>query len=128
MTTTREVVDQLYQAFLSGDAQTMLGLMSDDVHVRFLGQATMIGRDAASRFFAFAGGLLQDVDFRIRDVVIDGDVAAVTWDETARTPDGQPWRNHGVDVVHVRQGHIVQLHENNDARVVRARLPRYQEG
>lgn len=125
--TTHEVVNRLYDAFLSGDADGMLALMADDVDVRFLGQVHCTGRAAAARFFAFAGGLLEDVDFRIRDVVVDGDVAAVTWDETARTPDGQPWRNHGVDVIHVANGQIVQLHENNDARLVRDRFPRYEE-
>lgn len=125
--TTANVVARLYDAFLSGDAEGMLALMADDVDVRFLGQVHCTGRAAAARFFSFAGGLLEEVDFRVRDTVVDGDVAAVTWDETARTPDGRPWNNHGVDVVHVQDGQIVKLHENNDARLVRDRLPRYEE-
>lgn len=127
MNATRAVVDGLYAAFLAGDADGMLELMDDEVEVRFLGQASLRGKTAAARFFSFAGGLLVDVDFRIRDVVIDGDVAAVTWDETARTRGGEPWENHGVDVLTVRAGRIVALHENNDARLVREHFPTYEE-
>ena len=52
------------------------------------------------------------------DVVVDGDVAAGVWHETATTASGEPWENHGVDVVHVRDGRVVALHENNDVRKV----------
>ena len=105
----------------------MLALLDDDVDVRFLGQTRLRGRAAAERFFAFSAGLLTDVAFTIRDVVVDGPVAAVTWSETARTAGGADWVNHGVDVIHVRDGRIVALHENNDVRAVHRHFPRYEE-
>jgi ketosteroid isomerase-like protein len=125
---TQMVVNALYDAFLRGDAEGMLSLFSDDVHVRFLGQADAIGLTEARRFFAFAAGLLVDVDFRIRQRIIDGEWAAVLWDETARTASGEPWANHGVDVIHVADGRITELHENNDTRMVARYLPRYEPG
>ena len=125
MRTTREVVEELYRAFLAGDKDGMLAVMHPDVEVSFLGQVDLHGTAAADRFFDFAGGLLRDVDFTLEDILVDGDVAAGVWHETATTLSGEPWENHGVDVVHVRDGRVVALHENNDVRKVYAHFPRY---
>ena len=120
---TREVVDALYSAFLSGDAQGMLALLADDISLRFLGQVDAHGIDEARDFFAFAAGLLTDVDFRIQRKIIDGEWAAVIWSETARTAAGADWMNHGVDVLHVQAGRVTELHENNDVRLVARHFP-----
>ena len=124
---TREVVDALYAAFLAGDGDGMIALMADDVEVTFLGQGTFRGIPAVRRFMAFSAGLLKDVDFRIERVIIDGEVGSAIWQETATTRDGKPWKNHGVDVIRVRDGKIVALHENNDVRLVHEHLPPYED-
>jgi uncharacterized protein (TIGR02246 family) len=120
---TREVVEALYAAFLRGDADNMLALFADDVSVRFLGQADLIGLDEARRFFAFAAGLLKDVNFRIQRTIVDGEWAAVVWNESATTRSGDRWENHGVDVIRVVNGRISALHENNDVRLVARYFP-----
>lgn len=125
---TRQVVAALYRAFLAGDLEGMLALMADDVEVRFLGQGCFRGKEATRRFLQFAAPLLQDLDFRVRRVIIDGEVGCALWEETATTRDGQPWRNHGVDVIRVRGGRIVSIHENNDVTLVYRHFPRYQGG
>jgi ketosteroid isomerase-like protein len=122
---TREVVDALYEAFLAGDGDGMIALMADDVEVTFLGQGTFHGIPEVRSFMAFSAGLLHDVDFRIQRIIIDGDVGAAIWEESATTRDGRPWENHGVDVIRVRDGRIVSLHENNDVRLVREHFPPY---
>lgn len=123
---TASVLDGLYEAFFAGDPEGMTALMHPDVDVRFLGQARLAGLEEAKRFFAFSGPLLEDLDFHIRRRVIDGEWAAVVWDETARVAaTGAPWANHGVDVFRVQDGLITALHENNDCRLVRTHLPRY---
>ena len=124
---TREVVDALYKAFLAGDGEGMIALMADDVEVTFLGQGTFHGIPAVRRFMGFSAGLLEDVEFRIQTVIIDGDVGAAVWEESATTRDGKPWENHGVDVIRVRDGKIVALHENNDVRLVREHFPPYED-
>jgi ketosteroid isomerase-like protein len=73
----------------------------------------------------FSAGLLSDVEFTIHTQIVDGEVASTIWSETATTRDGKPWRNHGVDVIHVRDGRIVALHENNDVRLVFEHFPPY---
>jgi ketosteroid isomerase-like protein len=124
---TRRVVESLYIAFLKGDAEGMLALMDEGVEVRFLGQGTFHGVPAARRFFDFAAGLLRDLEFRIKATIIDGDVGCVIWEETAETRDGELWENHGVDVICVRGGKIVSLHENNDVTLVHRHFPRYDD-
>lgn len=115
---TRRVVDELYEAFLRGDPEGMLATFADDIEFRFLGQIEATGIDAARRFITDAAGKLTDLDFTILHTIIDGDRAAVTWSETARTAAGAEWVNHGVDVIEVRDGRVTSLHENNDVRLV----------
>ena len=126
---SKETGDVLYEAFYAGDAAGMAASMSDDVGVRFLGQVHVRGLEAAQAFFAFSATLLDDLDFRIQRRIIDGEWAAVIWEETARVAaTGVPWTNHGVDVFRVKEGRITVLHENNDTRHVRRHLPRYRPG
>lgn len=124
---TKRVVDALYDAYLAGDGEGMIALMADDVEVTFLGQGTFHGIPAVRRFMAFSAELLNDIAFRIGPVVVDGDVGCAVWHETATTRDGEPWENHGVDVIRVRDGRIVSLHENNDVRLVRQHFPPYED-
>jgi ketosteroid isomerase-like protein len=126
MRTTQEVIEAMYAAFLAGDTDGMLAVMHDDVEVRFLGQAQLHGKAEATAFFDFAGGLLTDVSFSLHEVIVDGEWAAGLWEETAVTADGNPWSNHGVDVIRVRDGLVAALHENNDTRQVYRFLPTYQ--
>jgi ketosteroid isomerase-like protein len=124
---TRKVVEALYEAYLAGDQEGMLRLLDEDVEVRFLGQGTFHGLPAVRRFMAFSAGLLRDLDFRIVALVVDGEVGCAIWEESAVTFDGQPWENHGVDVIRVRGGRVVSLHENNDVTLVHRHFPRYED-
>jgi ketosteroid isomerase-like protein len=124
---TKRVVDALYAAYLAGDGEGMIAQMADDVEVTFLGQGTFRGIPAVRGFMEFSASLLRDVDFRIQALIIDGEVGCAVWEETAATRDGEPWENHGVDVIRVRGGQVVSLHENNDVRLVHKHFPPYQE-
>ena len=124
---TRAVIDRLYGAYLNGDTEGMLATFSDDIAFRFLAQVDDRGIDAARRFFSYSATKLVDLDFVIERKIIDGDHAAVIWSETASTPDGTPWENHGVDVFEVRDGQIISLHENNDVRLVYEHFTPYED-
>jgi ketosteroid isomerase-like protein len=122
---TRRVVEALYAAFLAGDGEGMIAQMADDVEVTFLGQGTFHGIPAVRRFMQFSAALLKDVDFQIGALIIDGEVGSAVWRETATTAAGEPWENHGVDVIRVRDGKVASLHENNDVRLVAQHFPPY---
>ena len=69
----------------------------------------------------------EDHDIKSERTIIEGEWAEDTWSETDRTPKGDMWDNHGVDVYKVRDGMIDLLHENNDVRIVQRFFPRYEE-
>lgn len=116
---TREVVERMYDAYFEGDAKAMVNTMSDEVWVRFLGRADFRGIDRARTFFGDNTPMLLDLDFRIRKLIVDGAYAAAIWDERATTVSGEPYENHGVDVLTVVDGRITAVHENNDIRIHR---------
>lgn len=122
---TRTVMRELYDAFGSGDLERMAGLMADDVVVTFLAQGTFHGLPAFARFLSFSEGLLEDLDWRLETLVVDGEVGCGIWEETATTQDGHPWHSTGVDVVRVRGGRVVSLMMNNDAALSRRHFPPY---
>ncbi len=122
--TVDEVLDALYEAYFDGDAAGMVELMGHDVEVTFLGRVTVSGREAALAWFTENNATLEDLDFRIRRRIVDGDRAAVIWDETALAA-GRPYANHGVDVFEITDGEIRRLQVNND---VTARRKAFEQG
>jgi len=121
---TRTAVDRLYAAYFVGDSEGMLATLSDDVEVRFLGRGTYRGIEAARKFLTSNTGMLKELDFRIRRLIVDGEWAAAVWDEDATTIHGAAYANHGVDVFRVVDGSIAILHENNDVVAHRAAFGR----
>ena len=113
----KATIEGLYESFRQKDHDGMISSMTDDVWIRFLGQADLKGIKLASEFFKKSNALLDDLVFEITDTVIQAPYAAVIWNETARTKSGQIWTNHGVDVYMVKDSKIEFLHENNDLSV-----------
>jgi ketosteroid isomerase-like protein len=111
---TRRSVDAVYDAYLSGNAAGMLEQLADDVEVRFLGRGAYRGTEQVRKFLTMNTAKMTDLDFRIRKVIVDGTVAAVIWDEDARTHDGRLYANHGVDVFEVEENGVRIMHVNND--------------
>src|SRR5262245_22479971 len=111
---TRAVVDRFYQAYLAGDQEAMLALFADDAVVTFVGHGTFRGKAELRPYVAWAASQLPELDFHVTAKIVDGDRAAVTWDETGRTRRGQPWVALGVDVYRVAAGKIVELAVHSD--------------
>jgi ketosteroid isomerase-like protein len=124
---TRKVIDEMYGYYLSGNQEGMLSLMSDDAVVTFVGHGTFHGKDEIRTYLAYAGDLLQDLEFKIGQKIVDGEYAAVTWDETATTWRGEPWVCSGVDVYHVFDGKIVTMAMNSDSDKMLKQLGAYEE-
>lgn len=57
----------------------------------------------------WAGTQLPQLEFRVLHKIVDGERAAVTWDETGRTKRGEEWAAVGVDVYRVVDGEVVEL-------------------
>jgi uncharacterized protein (TIGR02246 family) len=107
--TTRATLDRFYVAYTSGDLEGMLSLMTDDVVVTFIGHGTFHGKTAARPYMTWAASQLPQLDFRVLHRIVDGDRAAVTWDETGTTKRGAPWEAQGVDVYRIANGKVAEI-------------------
>jgi uncharacterized protein (TIGR02246 family) len=123
--TTREVVDLLYDAYTSGNLANMLDLIADDATVTFVGQGTFQGRAAFEPYMRWAGAQLPELDFRVRRIIVEGEFAAVTWDEEGKTARGEVWSAQGVDVFRVVGGKITELTDYSDTDKINRLLDRY---
>ncbi len=124
---TRAVIDKLYAAYLSGDTEGMLALMAPDVAVTFNYAGTFRGMDEARPFMTWNGAQLPELTFNIRHKIVDGNRAAVTWDETGKTIRGDDWSAIGVDVYHVEDDRIVEMTCYSDTDKVARLLDPYPE-
>lgn len=106
---TRAVIDRFYEAYLAGNTEGMLAEMADDAVVTFAGHGTFRGKDEIRRYMTWAGPQLPELQFNIRAKIVDGERAAVPWDETGRTKRGDHWEAIGCDVYRVANGKIVEL-------------------
>jgi ketosteroid isomerase-like protein len=106
---TRVVLDRFYAAYTSGDLEGMLAMMADDVIVTFIGHGTFHGKAAARPYMSWAGTQLPRLDFRVLHKIVDGDRAAVVWDETGATKRGDVWEAKGVDVYRIAGGKVAEI-------------------
>ena len=106
---TRTVIDRFYEAYLGGNAEGMLAEMAEDAVVTFAGHGVFRGKDEIRRYMTWAGPQLPELRFNVIAKIVDGERAAVPWDETGRTKRGDDWEAIGCDHYRVVNGRIVEL-------------------
>lgn len=106
---TRQVIDRFYEAYISGNQQGILDLLAEDAEVTFNGHGTFRGLKEIQAYMTWAAAQLPTLSFTVTAKIIEGDRAAVTWDETGVTAHGEPWTAIGVDVYRVRGGKVAEL-------------------
>jgi ketosteroid isomerase-like protein len=111
---TRAALDRFYVAYTNGDLEGMLAMMSDDVIVTFIGHGTFLGKTEARPYMTWAGTQLPQLEFRVLHKIVDGDRAAVTWDETGVTKHGAHWEAKGVDVYRIVGGKVIEITVHSD--------------
>jgi uncharacterized protein (TIGR02246 family) len=124
-TATCAVLDRFYAAYLAGDQAAMLALLAEDAVVTFVGHGTFRGKAEIRPYMAWAATQLPELDFRITARIVDGERAAVTWDETGRTARGEPWAAIGVDVYRIAAGKVAALTVHSDTDLMRRLLDPY---
>ena len=111
-TDTHRVVEALYAAYLAGDPRACSP--SGRRRRGALPRAGHVPRPAAVRRFmdtpAASSGSSTSASAEARR---RRRIACAIW-RSQRRPRRRAWENHGVDVVRVRGGKVVSLHENND--------------
>jgi ketosteroid isomerase-like protein len=119
---TRAALDRFYAAYTSGDLEGMLALMTADVTVSFIGHGTFRGKAEARPYMTWAGTQLPQLEFRVLHKIVDGDRAAVTWDETGVTKRGDTWEARGVDVYRIVDGKVDEITVYSDTEKMRRLL------
>lgn len=112
------VNDHEYDALLKDSAP--------DVHHRFGGHHALGGerhdREALRRWFQRLGRLGPTLKLTVRDVWVKGwphdTTIIIRWTAAQTLPDGSPYENHGVHIVRMRWGKIVDIDANEDSQIV----------
>ena len=108
------------------DYEALLKDCVPNVHHRFGGQHALGGerndREALRRGLGRLGRLGPTLKLTVHDVWVKGlpndTTIIVRWSATQDMPDGSPYNNHGVHIVRMRWGKIVDIDANEDSQVV----------
>ncbi len=96
------------------------------VHHRFGGTHALGGerhdREALGRWLDRLGRLGTELHLTVHDIWVKGlphnTVIVVRWSATDRLPDGSAYKNHGVHIIKMRWGKIVEIDANEDSQAV----------
>jgi len=108
------------------DYETILQSALPDIRHRFTGNHALGGeRNDATHmrlWFERLGRVVPTLKLTITDVWVQGGlrkaVVIVRWDAAATLLDGDPYRNHGVHVIHLRNRKIVSIDVSEDSQAV----------
>jgi ketosteroid isomerase-like protein len=120
----KKLVREAYEAVSRGDVDGFLGRMSDDVRWVMTGThrfaKTFIGKpDILENLFAPLGDKLADgIKLQLDTVIAEGDRVVVEARGTSATRSGGSYNNIYCNVLTVRGGKIVEVHEYLDTELV----------
>ncbi|MGA9767714.1 MAG: nuclear transport factor 2 family protein [Blastocatellia bacterium] len=117
----RKVVQQAYDNFKSGDIESLVGLMSDDIkwqlpeveNIPFTGRRS--GRESVIQFFASVGDNQEALQFEPNEFIEQGDkVVALGHYRWRVLATGREYESDFVHVFTVRDGQIIAFNEYLD--------------
>lgn len=111
---TRETVDRFLEALgrleERGEVDPLVALFAQDVRVDTATATDALrGSDGARTLWQEDRELFSSVRSEFRNQVVDGDVAILEWQRTARGHDGSDLSHPGVTVLEVDGDHIARL-------------------
>ena len=97
-----------------------------NVHHRFGGQHALGGerhdRETLRRWFERLGRLGPNPTLTVHDIWVKGlphnTTVIIRWSSTDTLQDGSPYHNHGVRIVRMRWGKIVDIDANEDSQAI----------
>ncbi len=125
-TIVKRVATKNFERINTHDYGAILESCAPDIHHRFGGRHALGGdrhdREALGRWFERLGRLAPTLTLKVRDVWVKGwphnTVAVIRWVGTQTLPGGAPYENHGVHVVRMRWGKVVEIDANEDSQLV----------
>ena len=122
----RRIARKNFERINRKDYQGLLGACVDNVRHRFGGDHALGGRRqsraALARWLQRLGRLSPTLQLRVLDVWSTGwphdTTIIVRWEATQEMPDQSDYLNHGVHVIKMRWGKIVEIDANEDSQLV----------
>lgn len=109
MPNLRLLVEQLNAAFESGDLKFLGDHMTDDVQWNIAGQTEPVIGKAEFLKVCDSAPILEPIKITIKNMLIDGNKAALEFVIEATRKDGAPYRQPGCDIYHFRDDKFYQL-------------------
>jgi ketosteroid isomerase-like protein len=122
----KKVATRNFERVNEKDYEALLKNCAADIHHRFGGNHALGGerhdKEALRRWFDRLGRLGPSLKLKVQDVWVKGfpqdTTVIIRWTATQTLPDGSPYANHGVHIVRMRWGTIVDIDANEDSQVV----------
>ena len=118
----RSAVETYVRSFNEQDKQAFLGVFADGVQqIDPVGSAPNVGRQALSTFWDAVFGQWRKIDFRVKDLIVTGDEAALVFHIT-QSNGSAATEIDGIDVFQVDDtGRIALIKGYSDPDHVRSR-------
>jgi len=108
------------------DFESLANDCAPNVYHRFGGNHALGGerhdRETLRRWLARLGRLGPGLKLTVHDVWVKGlphnTIVIVRWSATDTLPDGSRYHNHGVHIIRMRWGKIVEIDANEDSQAV----------
>jgi ketosteroid isomerase-like protein len=108
------------------DYEAVLKSCASNINHRFGGHHPLGGerhdKEALRRWFDRLAILCPTLKLTVRDVWVKGwpndTTIVIRWTATQALPDNSPYSNHGVHIVKMRWGKILEIDANEDSQVV----------
>ena len=131
----KRIAKRIFKRVNEKDSEAVLKDCAPNVYHRFSGQHALGGerhdREAFGRWFARLGRLSPNLRLTVHDVWVKGwphnTVVIIRWSGTDTLPDGSPYHNHGVHIIRMRWGKIVEIDANEDSEAVANMLKKRAE-
>jgi ketosteroid isomerase-like protein len=122
----KRMAKRIFERVNQKDIEALLKDCAPNVYHRFGGQHALGGerhdRETLRRWLGRLGRLAANLELTVHDVWVKGwphdTVIIIRWSATDTLPDGSPYRNHGVHIVRMRWGKIVEIDANEDSEAV----------
>jgi ketosteroid isomerase-like protein len=122
----KRVARRIFERVNQKDFEALLKDCAPNVHHRFGGQHALGGerhdRETFRQWLGRLGRLVPNLQLTVNDVWVKGwphdTVTIIRWSGTDTFPDGSPYLNHGVHIIRMRWGKIVEIDANEDSEAV----------
>ena len=125
-TIVKRIATKNFERVNDKDYDALLKDCAPNIHHRFAGQHALGGerhdRETLRRWFQRLGRLCPTLKLTVHDVWVKGlphnTTIIIRWTGTQTLPDGSPYENHGVHIVRMRWGKVVDIDANEDSQLV----------